>query len=79
LTGTSVSAVPTARINAAGITRPVPAPIKVDRQPRIAPTPDHDDHHLGDLHSRREERGGRDRGVDHGIVIGDVYKGAGAG
>src|SRR6185312_9035218 len=30
---------------------------------------DHDDHHLDDLNSCGEERGGEDRGVDHGGVF----------
>jgi hypothetical protein len=37
--GTSVSALPSARMSAARMTRPEAAPIKVDRQPRMVPTP----------------------------------------
>src|SRR5207302_8391538 len=38
LTGATVKAVPSPRISAARMTKPAPAPSKVDRQPRIAPT-----------------------------------------
>jgi hypothetical protein len=37
--GTSVSAMPSARMSAARMTRPEPAPTKVDRQPRTTPMP----------------------------------------
>jgi hypothetical protein len=37
--GTSVSAMPSARMSAARMTRPEAAPTKVDRQPRTVPTP----------------------------------------
>src|SRR5690242_511250 len=39
LTGTRVSAVPSATMSAATTARPAPVPSRVDRQPRTAPTP----------------------------------------